>query len=132
MLLSDPDFAGGSRVARPLTGVTVVITGTLAGFSRTEAGEAVQHLGGKVAGSVSKKTSFVVAGENPGSKHDKAASLGVPILDEAGLTVLLERGPDAARATATADPDGSGGADGAGGAADHGDAADAAGPISAS
>src|SRR6266571_91997 len=104
VMLSDPDFAGGSRVARPLTGVTVVITGTLAGFSRTEAGEAVQLLGGKVAGSVSKKTSFVVAGENPGTKYDKAGSLGVPILDEAGLAVLLEQGPDAARATA--DPDG--------------------------
>ena len=73
VLLSDPDFTGGSRVARPLTGVTVVITGTLAGISRAEAGEAVQRLGGKVAGSVSKKTSFVVAGENPGSKYDKAA-----------------------------------------------------------
>jgi DNA ligase (NAD+) len=100
VLLADPDFAGGSRVARPLTGVTVVITGTLAGLSRTEAGEAVQGLGGKVAGSVSKKTDFVVAGENPGSKYDKAASLGVPILDEAGLVVLLEQGPDAARAAA--------------------------------
>ena len=108
VLLSDPDFAGGSRVARPLTGVTVVITGTLAGRSRTEAGEAVQGLGGKVAGSVSKKTDFVVAGENPGSKYDKAASLGVPILDEAGLVVLLEQGPDAARAAAVvaADPAG--------------------------
>jgi len=104
VVLADPDFAGGSRVARPLTGVTVVITGTLAGYSRTEAGEAVQVLGGKVAGSVSKKTSFVVAGENPGTKYDKAGSLGVPILDEAGLAVLLEQGPDAARATA--DPDG--------------------------
>jgi DNA ligase (NAD+) len=61
-----------------------------------------------VAGSVSKKTDFVVAGENPGSKYDKAASLGVPILDEAGLLVLLEQGPDAARAAAVvaADPAG--------------------------
>src|SRR5216684_4330638 len=100
--LADPNFAGGSRVARPLTGVTVVITGTLAGFSRAEAGEAVQVLGGKVAGSVSKKTSFVVAGEDPGSKYDKAGALGIPVLDEAGLTVLLEQGPDAARATPTA------------------------------
>ena len=100
VLLADPDFAGGSRVARPLTGVTVVITGTLGGFSRTEAGEAVQRLGGKVAGSVSKKTDFVVAGENPGSKYDKAVSLGVPILDDAGLVILLEQGPDAARAAA--------------------------------
>jgi DNA ligase (NAD+) len=129
VVLTDPDFAGGSRVARPLTGVTVVITGTLAGFSRTEAGEAVQQLGGKVAGSVSKKTSFVVAGENPGSKYDKAGSLGVPILDDAGLTVLLERGPDAARAAAGADPPGP---DGAGEAADRGDAAESAGADSAS
>jgi DNA ligase (NAD+) len=120
--LADPNFAGGSRIARPLTGVTVVITGTLAGFSRTEAGEAVQVRGGKVAGSVSKKTSFVVAGEDPGSKYDKAGALGIPVLDEAGLTVLLERGPDAARATATAGgpagAPGRGGQDGAAGSAD--------------
>jgi DNA ligase (NAD+) len=110
VLLTDPDFAGGSRVARPLTGVTVVITGTLTGFSRTEAGEAVQGLGGKVAGSVSKKTDFVVAGDSPGSKYDKAVSLGVPILDDAGLVLLLEQGPDAARAAAVvADPAGEAG-----------------------
>jgi len=107
VLLTDPDFAGGSRVARPLTGVTVVITGTLTGSSRTEAAEAVQGLGGKVAGSVSKKTDFVVAGDSPGSKYEKAVSLGVPILDDAGLVVLLEQGPDAARAVAVlADPAG--------------------------
>jgi DNA ligase (NAD+) len=108
VVLADPDFAGGSRVARPLGGVTVVITGTLGGFSRTEAGEAVQRLGGKVAGSVSKKTDFVVAGESPGSKYDKAIALGVPVLDDAGLVVLLEQGADAARAVAvvTADPAG--------------------------
>jgi DNA ligase (NAD+) len=110
VLLTDPDFAGGSRVARPLTGVTVVITGTLTGFSRTEAAEAVQGLGGKVAGSVSKKTDFVVAGDSPGSKYDKAVSLGVPILDDAGLVLLLEQGPDAARAAAVvADPAGQAG-----------------------
>jgi DNA ligase (NAD+) len=102
VLLADPDFTGGSRVSRPLTGVTVVITGALPGLSRTEASQAVQGLGGKVAGSVSKKTDFVVAGENPGSKYDKAVSLGVPILDEAGLVALLEQGPDAARAAAVA------------------------------
>ncbi|MGE5133682.1 MAG: NAD-dependent DNA ligase LigA [Gemmatimonadota bacterium] len=84
----------------PLAGVTVVITGTLGGFTRDEATEAVTGRGGKVASSVSKKTSFVVAGENPGSKHDKAVSLGVPVLDEAGLRVLLDEGPAAASAAA--------------------------------
>jgi len=83
-----------------LAGVTVVLTGTLAGYTRDEAAEAVQALGGKVSGSVSKKTSFVVAGESPGSKLDKAASLGVPVLDEDGLRTLLAQGPDAARAVA--------------------------------
>jgi DNA ligase (NAD+) len=87
-------------VSGPLAGVTVVLTGTLPGYTRDEAAEAVQALGGKVSGSVSKKTSFVVAGENPGSKLDKAASLGVPVLDEDGLRVLLSDGPDAARAGA--------------------------------
>jgi DNA ligase (NAD+) len=77
-----------------------VLTGTLPGYTRDEAAEAVQALGGKVSGSVSKKTSFVVAGENPGSKLDKAASLGVPVLDEDGLRALLADGPDAARAVA--------------------------------
>jgi DNA ligase (NAD+) len=83
-----------------LAGVTVVLTGTLAGYTRDEAAEAVQALGGKVSGSVSKKTSFVVAGESPGSKLDKAASLGVPVLDEDGLRALLAEGPEAARAVA--------------------------------
>jgi DNA ligase (NAD+) len=75
-----------------------VLTGTLPGYTRDEAAEAVQALGGKVSGSVSKKTGFVVAGETPGSKLDKAAALGVPVLDEDGLRVLLADGPDAARA----------------------------------
>jgi len=56
----------------------------------------VQRQGGKVAGSVSKKTDFVVAGANPGSKYDRALALGIPVLDEAGLGVLLDRGPAAA------------------------------------
>ncbi|MET7752893.1 NAD-dependent DNA ligase LigA [Micromonospora sp. NPDC005367] len=85
---------------RPLEGVTVVVTGTLAGFSRDQAAEAVQSQGGKVSGSVSKKTGFVVVGENPGSKADKAASLKVPVLDEDGFRVLLAKGPDAAREVA--------------------------------
>jgi DNA ligase (NAD+) len=92
--------AGESGSAAPLTGVTVVITGTLDGLTRDEAAEAVQRLGGKVSGSVSKKTGFLVAGSSPGSKHDKALTLGVPVLDEAGFGVLLERGPAAAQETA--------------------------------
>jgi DNA ligase (NAD+) len=80
----------------------VVLTWTLEGYTRDEAAEAVQALGGKVSGSVSKKTSFVVAGSSAGSKLDKAESLGVPVLDEAGLAMLLSDGPDAARAAATA------------------------------
>jgi DNA ligase (NAD+) len=93
---------GAAAEGRPLAGVTVVITGTLAGLTRDEASEAVTGLGGKVASSVSKKTDFVVAGENPGSKYDKALSLGVPVLDEAGLRVLLAEGPAAAGAVAGA------------------------------
>ncbi|WP_435831725.1 NAD-dependent DNA ligase LigA [Catellatospora methionotrophica] len=87
---------------KPLDGLTVVVTGTLEGHSRDEAGEALTALGAKVAGSVSKKTSFVVVGENAGSKLDKARSLGVPILDEPGFAVLLEQGPEAAKAYADA------------------------------
>ncbi|HXZ65995.1 MAG TPA: NAD-dependent DNA ligase LigA [Streptosporangiaceae bacterium] len=79
----------------PLAGLTIVLTGTLAGQTREAAAEAIQAQGGKVAGSVSKKTSFVVAGENPGSKLDKAESLGVPVLDEQGLAALLSDGPGA-------------------------------------
>jgi DNA ligase (NAD+) len=100
--LADPDFAGftlgeaGQAGGGPLAGVTVVLTGTLAGYTREEAAEAVQERGGKVSGSVSKKTSFLVAGDSPGSKLDKAASLGVPVLDEDGLRVLLADGRDAA------------------------------------
>ena len=79
----------------------VVVTGSLENFSRDEVKEAIGDRGGKVTGSVSKKTDFVVAGESPGSKYDKAVSLGVSILDEDGLRVLLGDGPDAARAAAT-------------------------------
>ncbi len=88
--------SGEAAGAGPLAGVTVVITGTLDGLTRDEAADAVQRLGGKVAGSVSKKTDFVVAGASPGSKYDKALALGVPVLDEAGLGVLLDQGPAAA------------------------------------
>ncbi|ORC03626.1 DNA ligase (NAD(+)) LigA [Mycobacterium persicum] len=81
------------NVPRTLAGLTVVVTGSLAGFSRDEAKEAIVARGGKAAGSVSKKTSFVVAGDSPGSKYDKAIELGVPILDEDGFRELLAEGP---------------------------------------
>jgi DNA ligase (NAD+) len=87
--------AGAPAEAGPLAGITVVITGTLTGRTRDEAAEAVTSQGGKVVGSVSKKTTFVVAGASPGTKHDKAVALGIPVLDEEGLGVLLERGPAA-------------------------------------
>jgi DNA ligase (NAD+) len=93
---------GADEGPRPLEGVTVVITGTLASYSRDGAGEAVQERGGKVTSSVSKKTDFVVVGAEPGqSKYDNAVKLQVPVLDDAGFTVLLEQGPDAAREHAT-------------------------------
>ncbi|WKV71732.1 NAD-dependent DNA ligase LigA [Streptomyces sp. PCS3-D2] len=85
---------------RPLEGLTVVVTGTLQSHTRDGAKEALQSRGAKVTGSVSKKTSFVVVGDNPGSKYDKAVQLKLPVLDDAGFAVLLEQGPDAARAAA--------------------------------
>jgi DNA ligase (NAD+) len=79
-------------VDQTLSGLTIVVTGSLEGFSRDEAKEAILARGGKAAGSVSKKTDFVVVGENAGSKEDKARELGRPILDEAGFVRLLETG----------------------------------------
>ncbi|MGQ4475482.1 NAD-dependent DNA ligase LigA [Streptomyces sp. SAS_276] len=81
---------------RPLEGLTVVVTGTLEHFTRDGAKDALQSRGAKVTGSVSKKTSFVVVGDNPGSKYDKAMQVKVPVLNEDGFTVLLEQGPEAA------------------------------------
>ncbi|KUI00034.1 DNA ligase (NAD(+)) LigA [Mycobacterium sp. IS-3022] len=81
-------------VERTLEGLSIVVTGSLTGFSRDDAKEAIVARGGKAAGSVSKKTAYVVAGDSPGSKYDKAVELGVPILDEDGFTRLLENGPD--------------------------------------
>ncbi len=80
--------------------MTVVITGSLESFSRDEAKEEVQRRGAKVSSSVSKKTDFVVVGDSPGSKYDKAVQLKVPVLDEAGFRVLLEDGAEAARGMA--------------------------------
>ena len=73
----------------PLSGITVVLTGTLQSMGRDEAKDKLEALGAKVAGSVSKKTSYVVAGAEAGSKLDKAQALGVPVLDDAGLALLL-------------------------------------------
>jgi DNA ligase (NAD+) len=78
---------------RTLEGLTIVVTGSLIDFSRDGAKESILARGGKASGSVSKKTDYVVVGENAGSKADKAEQLGVPILDEAAFKVLLESGP---------------------------------------
>ena len=87
---------------RTLEGLNIVVTGTLPNFSRDEAKEAIITRGGKAAGSVSKNTSYLVAGDAAGSKMDKAVSLGVPVLDEEGFRALLVHGP-AAVADASAD-----------------------------
>ena len=93
------DGAAAREVPQILDGVTVVITGTLGGRTRDEARDAVVARGGKVVGSVSSRTSVLVAGDNAGSKLAKAESLGVPVLDEVGLEVLLAQGLDAATAS---------------------------------
>jgi len=77
-----------------LAGLTFVLTGSLPTLTREAAKEMIESAGGRVSGSVSKKTNYLVAGEEAGSKLDKAASLGVPVLDEAALLNLLERGVD--------------------------------------
>ncbi len=86
-------------IPRNLEGLSIVVTGSLETYSRDQAKEAILVRGGKAAGSVSKKTAFVVVGEAPGSKHDKAVELGVPVLDEDGFQRLLEDGPDAVAPT---------------------------------
>jgi DNA ligase (NAD+) len=78
-----------------LAGLTFVLTGGLEELTREQAEAEIEARGGKVTSSVSKKTSFVVVGENPGSKLAKAESIGVPLLDEAGLRRLLDEGPPA-------------------------------------
>ncbi len=83
-----------ASIERTLAGLSIVVTGSLTGFSRDDAKEAIVARGGKAAGSVSKKTAYLVAGDSPGSKYDKAVELSVPVLDEAGFGRLLERGPD--------------------------------------
>jgi DNA ligase (NAD+) len=104
--------AAGVRLAEPvndsvvrhLEGLSIVVTGSLEGFSRDEAAEAIAERGGRAAGSVSRKTAFVVVGQAPGSKYDKALALKVPVLDENGFRILLSDGPEAARAVAVSSP----------------------------
>ena len=85
-----PERSGMRKTtADVLAGRTFVLTGTLPSLSREEATARIQAAGGKVSGSVSKKTAYVVAGADPGSKHDRAVTLGIPVLDEAGLLELL-------------------------------------------
>ncbi len=79
-------------IARTLEGKTIVVTGSLVDFSRDGAKEAILQRGGKASGSVSKKTDYVVVGDSPGSKADKAEQLGVPVLDEDAFKRLLETG----------------------------------------
>ncbi len=105
--------AAGVRMAEPvdvsvvrhLEGLSIVVTGSLEGFSRDEAVEAIAVRGGRAAGSVSKKTAFVVVGEAPGSKYDKAVTLKVPVLNEDGFRILLSEGPEAARGMAAPPPE---------------------------
>jgi DNA ligase (NAD+) len=84
-----PRPRAGEGPAGSLSGKTLVVTGTLPGFSRAEAEEAIRVAGGKSAGSVSRRTDYLVAGENAGSKLQKAQELGVPVLDEAGFRQVL-------------------------------------------
>ncbi|MCV7176427.1 NAD-dependent DNA ligase LigA [Mycolicibacterium sphagni] len=92
-----------AAITPTLQGLSIVVTGSLPGFSRDEAKEAIITRGGKAVGSVSKKTSFVVAGDSPGSKYDKAVELGIPILDEDGFRTLLAEGPPPAEAPEAVD-----------------------------
>ena len=84
-----------ASIDRTLEGLSIVVTGSLHGFSRDEAKEAIIARGGKAVGSVSKKTAYVVAGDAPGSKYDKAIELGVPVIDEGSFLALLAGGPEA-------------------------------------
>jgi DNA ligase (NAD+) len=84
-----PEVPVAGAVAGPLAGKTVVVTGTLEGFDRPAAEAAIRAAGGKPAGSVSRKTDYLVAGENAGSKLARAQELGVPVLDESAFVALI-------------------------------------------
>jgi DNA ligase (NAD+) len=88
-----PETAPQRASAGRLAGLTFVLTGTLPALTREDAKALIEEQGGKVAGSVSKKTSYVVAGADSGSKLSKAVELDIPVLDEAGLLKLIARGP---------------------------------------
>ena len=93
--LADAPEPAAAGLEQTLAGLTIVVTGSVPGYSRDGAGEAIVARGGKSAGSVSSRTDFVVAGQGAGSKLDKAVALGVPILDAAGFEALLTGGPSA-------------------------------------
>jgi len=80
------------ELPQSFAGMTFVLTGTLPTLTRDEASEMIRLRGGKAAGSVSKKTTWVVAGENAGSKLDKANALGVPVIDEAAFLAMVQEG----------------------------------------
>jgi DNA ligase (NAD+) len=106
---TDTDLAEPAAVeSLPLAGLTIVVTGTLDGMSRDEAKEALEAMGAKFSGSISAKTSALVAGEGGGSKRDKAIEKGVPVLDEAGLQALLAGTPLAELIGGTDGGDGAG------------------------
>jgi DNA ligase (NAD+) len=88
--------AQDASVPRTLEGMSIVVTGSLTDLSRDEAKEAIVARGGKASSSVSKKTAYVVVGDSPGSKAEKAEQLGVPVLDEEGFKALLADGPPSA------------------------------------
>ena len=87
----DINPAGTQAKENTLAGKTFVLTGTLAGYSRQEAQELLESLGGKVTGSISRKTNYLIAGENPGSKQDKAVALGVTVLDENAFADMIDK-----------------------------------------
>jgi DNA ligase (NAD+) len=98
-MIPAPGTGGDGSDGGPLSGKTVVVTGTLDGFSREEAEEAIRAAGGKPAGSVSRKTDYLVAGPGAGSKLAKATELGIPVLDEDGFRRLLAGESSADEAT---------------------------------